>query len=103
MSCIKQEKMKINYIKIYEQSRGGYFNININGQIDCERLIPILEDDKLVLKREPFDGDRRSMAVSHNSGDMHVMACGLDLSRMTGERLEPCEYETNEDEIIFWI
>lgn len=99
--------MKINYIKVYPRKQATQYSVAINGCIEGERLVPILSDDKLILRREPLIGDRRSLKVNKASLNMSTfILAGVEsgsLDSLAGERLYPCEYESNEDEIVFWI
>lgn len=95
--------MKINYIKVRHRKKSSQFQVYINGYIEDERLIPIIEDDCFILKREPLIGDISSKRVVFNGGNSYTVGSSLPLDSMVGERLYPCKEESTEDEIIFWI
>ena len=99
--------MKINYIKIYPRKQVTQYLVNINGSIEDERVVPILDGDKLTIKREPLIGDKRSQKVHNKSDNSHsITMSGVEsgsLDCILGEQLYPCEYESNEDEVVFWI
>lgn len=94
--------MNIEYIRIANNKNINNYKLHIYGTVDAERLIPIIQDDCIVLEREPLIGDKRSRKLYSVSSNYCQMACSLDVSDIVGERLVPCPEESNEDRVVFY-